>query len=163
VTLVEAALDPTARVLTASLGFEPREASGSRHRFAVPGGGAASRVDVVVRPDEGYGRISVGSVHHVAFRVDGDRTQLRWRDEAIASGLQVTEVRDRCYFHSVYFREPGGVLFEVATDPPGFSIDESVADLGTSLKLPDWLEPLRASLEVRLPELRLPAAGAPVG
>jgi glyoxalase family protein len=163
VTLVEGALDPTGRVLTGNLGFEPAEVSGSRHRFAVPGGGPASRVDIVVRPDEGYGRISVGSVHHVAFRVDDDEAQLLWRGEAIESGLNVTEVRDRSYFHSVYFREPGGVLFEVATDPPGFAIDESVADLGTSLRLPDWLEPLRASLEMRLPELRLPAAGAPVG
>jgi glyoxalase family protein len=114
-------------------------------------------VDVVVQPEMGYGRIAVGSVHHVAFRIAGDDEQLRWRDEALAQGLQVTDVRDRNYFHSVYFREPGGVLFEVATDPPGFTVDEEPAELGNSLKLPDWLEPRRQELERTLPSLMVPA------
>ena len=91
----------------------------------------------------------------MAFRIAGDEEQIRWRDESLARGLQVTPVRDRNYFHSVYFREPGGVLFEVATDPPGFAIDESVAELGTSLRLPEWLEPERAALESTLPRLTL--------
>jgi glyoxalase family protein len=158
VTLLESSLDATASVLTASLGFEERAADGARHRFEVPGSGPASRVDIIVRPESGYGRIAVGSVHHVAFRIAGDEEQDRWREAALARGLQVTPVRDRNYFHSVYFREPGGVLFEVATDPPGFATDESVADLGSSLKLPEWLESRRDELEQSLPALELPGA-----
>jgi len=160
VTLVESSLEATAQVLTGSLGFAEAEAAGERHRFTNPDGAPASRLDVVVRPNEGYGRVAVGSVHHVAFRIAGDQEQLRWRSRALADGLQVTPVQDRCYFHSVYFREPGGVLFELATDPPGFSIDESMSELGSALRLPEWLEPQRQALEQRLPALELPAAGA---
>ena len=156
VTLFEGSLDATAEVLTASFGFEEQASVGDRHRFEAPGAGPASRVDVVVRPGMGFGRIAVGSVHHVAFRIAGDEEQQRWRDEAISRGLQVTPVRDRNYFHSVYFREPGGVLFEVATDPPGFAVDEDPAELGSTLKLPEWLEPRRAELERSLPTLKLP-------
>lgn len=158
VTLVERSLEATAEVLTGSLGFDEGDAAGARHRFVAPEGGPASRVDVVVRPDESFGRIAVGSIHHVAFRIAGDEEQKRWREEAVARGLEVTPVQDRNYFHSVYFREPGGVLFEIATDPPGFTIDESVADLGDSLQLPEWLEPHRTRLETTLPSLTLPSS-----
>jgi glyoxalase family protein len=158
VTLFEGSLDATASVLTSSFGFEERDSAGARHRFEAPAGGPASRVDVVVQPEMGYGRIAVGSVHHVAFRIAGDDEQLRWRDEALSRGLQVTDVRDRNYFHPVYFREPGGVLFEVATDPPGFAVDEEPEELGSTLKLPEWLEPRRQELERSLPPLTLPAA-----
>ena len=156
VTLLEPSLEPTADILTGSLGFQEGGSRGERHRFVAPDGGPASRVDVVVQPAAGFGRIAVGSVHHVAFRIAGDEEQIRWREESLAKGLGVTPVQDRNYFHSVYFREPGGVLFEVATDPPGFGIDESVADLGTSLKLPEWLEPEREVLEATLPRLTVP-------
>jgi glyoxalase family protein len=154
VTLIERSVEPTAVVLTDSFGYEAGEASGQRHRFVAAGGGPASRLDVIVRPDEGFGRVAVGSVHHVAFRIPDDESQDSWRQAALAQGLQVTPVRDRNYFHSVYFREPGGVLFEVATDPPGFAIDESVSDLGRSLRLPAWLEPQRHTLETLLPPLK---------
>jgi glyoxalase family protein len=157
VTLLERSLEATAEVLTGSLSFEEGGIQGDRHRFIAPDGGPASRVDVLVQPDAGFGRIAVGSIHHVAFRIAGDREQIQWRDASLAKGLQVTSVRDRNYFHSVYFREPGGVLFEVATDPPGFAIDESVPELGTSLRLPEWLEPERAVLESTLPKLTLPS------
>ena len=157
VTLLESSLEATAEILIGSLGFEPVSSWEGRHRFVSPAGGPASRVDVLVDADAGFGRIAVGSVHHVAFRIAGDEEQIRWRDESLSKGLQVTPVQDRNYFHSVYFREPGGVLFEVATDPPGFAIDESVAELGTSLRLPEWLEPERAVLEAALPELTLPS------
>ena len=153
VTLLERSLDATADVLTTSLGFEAAETSGERHRFSTPESGPASRVDVVVRPNDNYGRIAVGSVHHVAFRIAGDEEQSLWRSDTVATGLQVTPVQDRNYFRSVYFREPGGVLFEVATDPPGFTIDESVADLGSALRLPEWLESQRQTLEAHLPAL----------
>ena len=160
VTLIEQSLEATAEVLTGSLGFEETEASGAQHRFEAPDGGPASRVDIVVMPDQPMGRIAAGSVHHVAFRIAGDEEQSRWRTEAMAKGLHITPVKDRNYFHSVYFREPGGVLFEIATDPPGFAIDESVGELGSTLKLPEWLESQREILDAQLPELVLPSAEA---
>jgi hypothetical protein len=98
----------------------------------------------------------VGSVHHVAWRTPGDEQQLAWREKLIRLGLEVTPVRDRQYFHSIYFNEPGGVLFEIATDPPGFAIDEPSEQLGTHLKLPPWLETTRPMLEKVLPPLHLP-------
>ena len=158
VTILERSLEATAEVLTDSLGYEEGGSSAARHRFIASGGGPASRVDIVVQPDADFGRIAAGSIHHVAFRIAGDEEQIHWRDEALTKGLQVTPVQDRSYFHSVYFREPGGVLFEVATDPPGFAIDESVAELGSTLRLPAWLESERTVLESTLPKLSLPSA-----
>jgi glyoxalase family protein len=98
----------------------------------------------------------VGTVHHVAFRTRNDEEQLEWQDRVRAAGLHVTDVKDRNYFHSIYFREPGGILFEIATDPPGFTVDEPLATLGTDLKLPEWLEPHRTHIEAQLPPLTLP-------
>lgn len=95
------------------------------------------------------------TVHHVAFRVPDDETQLAFREEIAGLGYNVTPVLDRNYFHSIYFREPGGVLFEIATDPPGFSVDEKPERLGEPLKLPPWLEKRRNELEQTLPLLRL--------
>jgi glyoxalase family protein len=97
----------------------------------------------------------LGTVHHVAFAVDDPAQQLELRRELIRRGVQVTEVLDRQYFRSIYFREPSGVLFEVATVPPGFTVDEALPDLGTSLKLPPWEEPRRADIEAGLPPIRL--------
>ena len=97
-----------------------------------------------------------GSVHHVAFRARDDDEQESWRETLAAAGFSVTEVKDRCYFRSIYFREPGGVLFEIATDTPGFGIDETPEELGRSLKLPPWLEARRNELEAQLPKLILP-------
>ena len=109
----------------------------------------------VVKTSPGEGRVAVGTVHHVAWRTAGDEEQLAWRDRLVSRDLVVTPVLDRNYFHSIYFREPGGVLFEIATDPPGFTIDEPVSELGTTLKLPAWLEDQRERIEARLPLLRL--------
>lgn len=156
VTLLEGSLEPTAEVLTATLGYQAGEVSGARHRFRIPGDGPASVVDVVVEPHLGRGQVAVGSVHHVAFRISGREEQATWRERAMERGLHITEVRDRKYFQSVYFREPGGVLFEIATDQPGFTVDEAVEELGTSLRLPEWLEPERAALEATLPDLAVP-------
>jgi glyoxalase family protein len=158
VTLLERSLDATAAVLTGSFGYVEGAVEGARHRFVAPAGGAGSVVDVVVKPDAGFGRVAVGSVHHVAFRVADDEAQGFWRERALLDGLGVTDVRDRSYFRSVYFREPGGVLFEVATDTPGFAVDESVAELGSSLRLPPWLEARRGRLEEVLPPLTTPLA-----
>ena len=102
------------------------------------------------------GSMGAGTVHHIAFRAEDDAKQLEWQQLLLKLGLHVTEVLDREYFHSIYFREPGGVLFEIATDPPGFAVDEAPEQLGKHLKLPPGLEPRRAELERRLPKLRLP-------
>ncbi|MCB0293251.1 MAG: VOC family protein, partial [Calditrichaeota bacterium] len=96
------------------------------------------------------GTMGVGTVHHVAWRINDDESQLQLRRELLAAGYQVSPVMDRNYFHSIYFREPGGVLFEVATDPPGFAVDEPAESLGQSLKLPPWLEKERALIEQNL-------------
>jgi glyoxalase family protein len=95
----------------------------------------------------------LGTVHHVAFAIDDPEQQLELRRELIRRGVPVTEVMDRQYFRSIYFREPNGVLFEVATIPPGFTADESLPELGSSLKLPPWEEPYRAAIEAGLPKV----------
>ncbi len=118
--------------------------------------GVTEGVLIAHEPDAGRGMQGAGTVHHVAFRAEDDARQLQWQQLLLRAGLHVTEVLDREYFHSIYFREPGGVLFEIATDPPGFAIDEPLEELGTHLKLPLSLEPRRAEIERILPKLRLP-------
>jgi hypothetical protein len=116
-------------------------------------------MEVDIRSVGGFpeGVVSVGTVHHVAWRVADDAAQLAVREQVVRAGLQPTPVIDRQYFHSVYFREPGGVLFELATDPPGFTIDEPVEQLGEHLMLPPQYEPVRKELEAVLPEIHFPA------
>jgi glyoxalase family protein len=104
------------------------------------------------------GTMGAGSIHHVAWRTPDDDEQALWREKLLRTDTGVTPVRDRVYFHSIYFREPGGVLFEIATDAPGFTIDEPAQHLGSHLQLPPWLEPLRIQLEHVLPALHLPTA-----
>ncbi len=157
VTLMEADLGPTSLVLTEVLGFEFVGAEGDRYRFKIGGEGIATLVDVLHLPALTHGTIAVGSVHHVAWRTPNDEHQLAWREKLLNEDINVTPVRDRQYFHSIYFNEPGGVLFEIATDTPGFTVDEPVEELGTHLKLPPWLEPERSRLEEVLALLRLPA------
>jgi glyoxalase family protein len=154
VTLSEQGFENTAEVLS-TMGFRRVAEDGNRFRFDVGEGGAGARVDVLCLAEARYGRISAGTVHHVAWRVADDESQLAWRQKLAESHLNVTPVMDRCYFHSVYFREPGGVLFELATDPPGFATDESVGNLGEALKLPSWLETHRQEIEQALPPLKL--------
>ncbi len=137
------------------MGLEQIGIEGNRIRFAAPNGSAlGNHIDVVIDPKASHGRSGAGSVHHVAFRTPNDASQLAWRD-VIAQRLSVTTVQDRDYFHSIYFREPGGVLFEMATDTPGFAVDEPIETLGEALKVPAWLEPQRAQLERRLAPLTL--------
>ena len=100
--------------------------------------------------------MGVGAIHHIAFRTDNDETQLGMRKDLIRKNIQVTDVVDRNYFHSIYFHEPGNVLFEIATDPPGFSIDEKPEELGKSLRLPQWFESSRAEIEAKLPKIKIP-------
>ena len=148
VTLLERSLNATAAALR-MMGFEQAGQAENRVRFVAPGDALGRRIDVVVDPNAGYGRSGAGSVHHIAFRAPDDAAQLAWR-EVIAETLQVTTVQDRTYFHSIYYREPGGVLFEMATDPPGFALDEPIETLGEALRIPEWLEPRRAMIEQRL-------------
>ncbi|MBV8456694.1 MAG: VOC family protein [Acetobacteraceae bacterium] len=154
VTLWEQGYERTAKLLTEHLGFVPVGQEESRFRFAVPGGdGPGGVVDIRCIPGFWSGAMGGGTIHHVAFRAADDGDQAETRERLIAEGLDVTPVLDRNYFHSIYFREPGGVLFEIATDPPGFTVDEPLASLGTVLKLPSWLERRRETIERVLPSL----------
>jgi glyoxalase family protein len=151
ITLCENELEPTAAFLE-MLGFQHVDTRDNRHRFELAEG--AARIDVLHEPDAGRGKLGAGAIHHVAFRVTDEATQLDWRDRLVSAGVRVSPVKDRVYFHSIYFREPGGVLFEIATDGPGFLIDEPANALGTSLCLPPWLQSTRESIEARLPSLQ---------
>ena len=154
VTLSEKKLESTARVLN-TMGFEKVAEDGNRVRFSAPGAALGNHIDVLVSETAPYGRMGAGSVHHIAFRVPDDAAQLEWRELLSAHSLDVTPVQDRTYFHSIYFREPGGVLFEIATDPPGFALDEPVESMGEALKLPPWLEGKRTVIQQRLPLIEL--------
>ncbi|GAA4775841.1 ring-cleaving dioxygenase [Actinomycetospora chlora] len=157
VTLTERELDATASMLTGLLGMDG-SGGGERARFAMADQPGAV-LDVAATTDGQEGRQAGGTVHHVAFRAPDGETQERWRRELVDAGLHVTPILDRQYFTSIYFREPGGVLFEIATDRPGFDVDEPLLELGRHLKLPPWLEPDREQIERSLPALRLPDAG----
>jgi catechol 2,3-dioxygenase-like lactoylglutathione lyase family enzyme len=155
VLLSEEGYERTAAVLDL-LGFRKLQEAGNRFRYQAGEGGPGALVDVECVPDLPPGRVAVGCVHHIAWRAADDREHQAWRQEIAHAGLNVTPIIDRKYFRSIYFREPGGVLFEVATDAPGFAVDEPVERLGSGLVLPPWLEPMRKSLESRLPPVRLP-------
>jgi glyoxalase family protein len=113
-------------------------------------------IDLLRSEAPSIGRQGAGTIHHVAFRAESDAAQQEWRERASAYGLDVTPVVDRQYFNAIYFREPGGVLFEIATDPPGFATDESEAELGRHLMLPPQYERRRADIERMLPPIRVP-------
>lgn len=156
VTVTSAQPEMTLRMLAEVMGFEitsERELPDGGGQITVFGtgrGGAGSRVRVVSPGGVEVGAVGIGGVHHVAFRAADDDEQGRWRTHLLAAGLRVTPVIDRYYFHSIYFREPGGALFEIATDGPGFTADEDEAQLGTHLALPPFLEPERARIEAGL-------------
>ena len=157
VTLWQESCDLTGKLLVDDLGFTAVREQASIFRYAAgdrDSGG--SIVDLRCVPGLWAGSMGAGVVHHVAFRAPGDETQLKARNELVAKGFNVTPQIDRDYFHSIYFREPGGVLFEIATDPPGFTVDEPLDKLGQSLKLPAWLEPRRFEIEALLPNIRQP-------
>jgi glyoxalase family protein len=151
-------LAPTARALTGLLGFVPVGEEGGWHRYAVDGGGSGRLVEVKELPEERRGAWGTGAVHHVAWRVADTPEEMTVRAGLQAAGLRPTEQIDRFWFKSVYFKEPGGTLFELATDGPGFARDEDPAHLGETLILPPWLEPHRAAIEAGLPRLVMPGA-----
>lgn len=156
VTLEEEGFAATEELLTGPLGFERAGEEGQIVRFRRGGDGPGALLDLRMAPSLEPGVVAVGTVHHVAWRTPDDTTEQAVQGQLRNLGYNVTQVLDRQYFHSVYFREPGGVLFELATDPPGFTADESLAELGTHLKLPPWLEAERTTIERMLPKVRLP-------
>lgn len=156
-TLTEEGYLKTAALMTETLGFELVQHEANRYRYAVVSPEPGAIVDVLCAPEEPAGRVAVGTVHHIAWRTRDDDQQRDWLEELARLGYNVSAVMDRKYFHSIYFREPGRILFEIATDPPGFAVDEAAEELGTHLVLPPWLEPSRAQLQQVLPPLRLPA------
>ena len=153
VTLLVADGEATARVLTEALGFAEAGQENGRQRFVAGGEALGAIVDVRAVSSSSPGRQGAGSVHHVAFRADDDAAEAGMAATVRDLGLNPTDPIDRQYFHSVYFREPGGILLEIATDGPGFMVDEPKEALGSSLKLPAWHEPRRAEIEAALPTL----------
>lgn len=143
----------TAALLTETMGYRLANLSGTRTRYAIGNGGPGAYVDLLVDPAMPQGLSGAGTIHHVAFRATDDAAQQAARILLLKRGLQVSPVIDRAYFKSIYYREPGGVLFEIATDQPGFAIDEPVETLGSRLSLPPHLEPHRAEIEAALPKL----------
>lgn len=154
VTLSERNLDPTASMLTNFLGMELATETAGAASFSMGEGGAGASVQVLGGIQD-RGLQAGGTVHHVAFRAPNLQTMEGWRQELMGKGVSVTEVMDRQYFKSIYFREPGGVLFEIATDEPGFNIDEPLLELGRKLKLPPWLEPSREQIQNSLPRIEV--------
>lgn len=140
----------TAGILTDIFGYKLIAQDGNRYRYAVDTVDQAALVDLVELKDEKPGHVANGTVHHVAFRVIDDESLMYLREKVVAARLNITPLTDRNYFHSLYFREPGGVLFEIATDNPGFMIDEAVEDLGKGLKLPAKYENIREDIEAHL-------------
>ncbi len=152
--------DRTARLLTDLFGYASAEQAsdegGTRYRFLAQGQGRGSAIDLLTSDAPSIGRQGAGTIHHVAFRARDDDEQQAWQEALRAQGFDVTPQIDRQYFNAIYFREPGGVLFEIATDPPGFATDEPMDALGQELKLPDQHEPLRERIERVLPPITLP-------
>jgi glyoxalase family protein len=153
VTLTLRNIGATAAVLTDIFGYSLQEQSGNRYRYSTDAVGTAAIVDLVELPNEARGIGGAGTNHHIAFRVKNEEALMHFHEKVSRSGLDITQKIDRNYFYSLYFREPGGVLFEIATDNPGFGIDEPWDKLGTGLLLPPQYEPRRADIEAILPKL----------
>ena len=151
--------EKTEKLLTEILGFEFVAEENNRRRFRGSGSNASAEIDLV-SSEAGFGQIAAGTVHHIAFRAAADDEQLKVREQLAARGLNVTPVIDRQYFHSIYFREPNGILFEIATDGPGFLIDEPADALGETLKLPPIYESKRNEIERVLPTIHLRQSAA---
>jgi glyoxalase family protein len=145
---------PTVALMTEMLGFRIVDEAEGRIRVAAGAAAPGHTVDIAYDASSPAARNGIGTVHHVAMAIDNADEQLRLRAELQRRGLQVTEVRDRQYFRSIYFREPGGVLLEVATIPPGFTVDEDLPQLGCGLMLPPWEEPNRERIERGLPAVQ---------
>ncbi|MEL1243129.1 ring-cleaving dioxygenase [Flavobacterium sp. DGU11] len=150
ITLTLNNMEGTARILTDVFGYRLAATEVTRNRFVTDAVENAAIVDIVELKEEKRGHVANGTVHHVAFRVANDEVLMHFREKVAAAGLNITPQIDRNYFHSLYFREPGGVLFEIATDNPGFTVDEPLAELGKNLKLPAQYESRREDIEAHL-------------
>lgn len=155
--MAERDLVVTTAFLSKAMGFTHLGTENGWHRYGVAGGKSGAYVDLQETPTARRGAWGTGSIHHIAWRVDDEAHQLEVRRRVTEEGARPTPVIDRFWFKSVYFEEPGGVLFELATDGPGFAVDEDRAHLGEKLVLPPWLEPSRAEIEVRLPPMAMPS------
>jgi glyoxalase family protein len=154
VTLSEDGYEKTAGLLSTYMDHQKIEEAGNRFRYSASGK-IGDLVDIVCEPERLRGLQGSGTVHHVAFSTNDDDTIVQMQQKLLQAKANVTPVLDRQYFHSIYFREPGGILFEVATNPPGFAVDEDIAHLGEALKLPDWQEPNRAEIELGLKPIEI--------
>lgn len=154
ITLSVEGYEKTAGLLTAQMDHKWMAEKGNRFRYSASGK-PGDYVDIVCCPDALQGLPGAGIIHHVAFATANEMTQLEAREKLLKAGFNITPVLDREYFHSVYFREPGGILFEIATIPPGFTVDEELSHLGESLKLPPWEEAHRKIIENELPNIQL--------
>jgi glyoxalase family protein len=159
VTMVVRTFDRTVEFMTTHLGYRVSHEMDGRLRLTVNGDAPGKTIDIVANERGAPAKNGLGTVHHVAMAVADADEQLRFRQKLLELGVSVTPVMDRQYFQSIYFREPGGVLFEIATLEPGFLFDESRADLGRNLKLPPWEEKDRRSIEAGLPEIDSSATG----
>jgi glyoxalase family protein len=161
VAISEEGYESTAKVLTELMGFRLAGSEGNRFRYeALGSNGFASFVDLLCVPDARRGGMGAGIVHHVAFRTPNDAAEEQWQRKIGKAGLNVSPVMDRNYFHSIYYREPGGVLFEIATEDVGFTADEAREQLGQKLMLPAQYESHRAAIEAALPKVKLPGAAS---
>ena len=156
--MVERELAETISFLSGALGFRKLGEEGNWQRYGLGDGNSGQYVDLQALPEARRGAWGTGSIHHIAWRVTDEEHQLDVRAAALRGGAEPTPVIDRFWFKSVYFREPGGVLFELATDGPGFHVDEQMESLGETLVLPPWLEADRAAIEATLPRLTPPRA-----
>jgi glyoxalase family protein len=155
-TLLEQNPDPVTSLLVKHFGYSLVGEESDYRRLQAQDADAGAYIDIRTVSDANRARMGAGAVHHIAFRTPDDDSQQHWQQTLVNAGFDVTKVMDRKYFRSIYFREPGGVLFEIATDTPGFTVDEPLEELGTGLRLPDWYEDQRAAIVKALPEVRLP-------
>jgi glyoxalase family protein len=158
VTLTLLEKDKTADLLTEVMGAQFDGEDGDYTRYSLGEGAEATKIDLIEMRVKSFGGGGAGTIHHIAWETPSDDEQAEWQKRLAKDGFGVSPVMDRNYFNSIYFREPGHVLFEIATRPPGFMVDEPVESLGEKLMLPAWLEPNREELETSLPKLHLPVA-----
>jgi len=153
VSLMVKSIDGTAKILTDIFGYALADRKGNKSRFVTDAAADANIIDLVEIPDGPDGYVAGGTIHHAAFRVNSEEALIFFREKILSQGLSITPKTDISYFSSFYFREPGGILFELASDKPGLTVDESVEELGSHLKLPARLEYMRDKLENILPSL----------
>lgn len=156
ITLLEDGYELTQKLLTETLDFRKAGVDGTTYRFEVGDGGPGTYIDIRVAPDFLEGRMGIGAIHHIALHTADDEAEVDWRQRVIEAGTNPSPVLDRYYFRSVYFHEPGGTLFELATDGPGFMLDQSYEKLGSGFTLQPWFEPLRGEITASLPPVRIP-------